>query len=106
MTDTYKQSEILQKIDDLLEMIVDKFSYFNQLYLDNYKELISEDEMIKKIKEKIETFSDIEWEEYNEMTTMLSKTNCCWSLYRTGELVHKLLMEQKYPDMKSELNFE
>lgn len=100
MTDTYKQSEILQKIDDLLEMIVDKFSYFNQLYLDNYKELISEDEMIKKIKEKIETFSDIEWKEYNEMQKMLLETNCCWSLYKTGRLVHKLLMEQKYPDMK------
>lgn len=93
-----QESEIIQEMRTLMNKISEKVRYFNDLYQANYRGKITKDEMMNGIREKISTFSDIELEEYNEMCKMFSETNCEWSEYEVGEIIHNEIIKIWYPD--------
>jgi hypothetical protein len=92
------ESEMMTKIRELKAKISQRFEYFNNLYKDMHFKRITEEKFYEKLREKINTLTDNEMEEYNEMWSMLSTKNCEWSEYAVGEIVHEELIKKWCPE--------
>lgn len=96
--DIMDKSEIINKIHSLMHEISERYSYFNKLYKEYYKKKISEKELRNRIHNKLITYSFQELEEIHYMHKMFSNSNCEWSEYKVGEIIHEEFLKIKYPE--------
>ena len=97
-----KTTEIITKCRDLISEIDSRFELFVKIYLECHNQNITYEEMESEMRDIIEEMDDLTMSEYNEMHKMYSNSNCAWYSYRTGEIVHKLLLEKWYPSKEIE----
>jgi hypothetical protein len=93
-----EESEIIQKINNIMSEIEDKYSIFNSIYIKYYRNKISELDMHEEIKEILNYFTKQQLIEYNEMWKMFSGTNCGHNYYNVAQIVHKEIMKIWYPE--------
>jgi len=87
-------TEMIEKCRNLIDEIDQKFEPFTKLYLSYDEGNITYEEMLNQMRKIIEPMNDSTMEAFNEMHKMYSTTNCAWYSYKTGEIIHKLLLEK------------
>ena len=92
-----QESEIIQKIDKLMEEIESKFDCFSIIYLDYWRGKIIKEIMYQKVKDILNKFTQKELLEYNEMAKMFTDSNCCFSFYNVARIVHTEIINILYP---------
>lgn len=93
-----ERSEIIQKMNDVMTEIENKFECFVEKYREFVNGSITNDELIEFIKNKVYELNEEELVEYNYMNKFLSTKNCDWMLYKVGEIVHNEIIRKWYPD--------
>lgn len=92
-----ERTEMIQKCNDLMREIEEKFKPFTQIFWEEHKGNITKDEMLNQMRSIVAEMNDETMEEFNVMASMLSEYNCGFDSYRTGRIVHDLLIEKWYP---------
>jgi len=92
------QSEMIAKCHSLISEIDKKYSIFIKIFREHHQGKITQQDMLNKMSEIVNTMDDDTMREYNEMAKMYSMSNCGWDSYETGRIVHKLLLNKWYPE--------
>lgn len=95
-----EKTEMIQKCNDLMHEIDEKFKPFTEIFWEQHKGNITRDEMLDQIRSIVAEMNDETMEEFNVMASMFSDCNCGWTSYRTGRVLHDLLIEKWYPEGK------
>ena len=92
-----ERTEMIQKCRDLMNEIDEKFKPFTEIFWEQHRDNITEEEMLSQMRIIVAEMNDETTEEFNTMASMFSNCNCGWDSYRTGRIVHDLLIEKWYP---------
>lgn len=92
-----ERTEMIQKCKDLMCEIDEKFKPFTEIFWEQHRGNITEEEMLNQMRNIVAEMNDETMEEFNEMAKMFSDCNCGWDSYRAGRIVHDLLIEKWYP---------
>lgn len=87
-------TNMIDRCHKLINDIDTKLEPFINVYMNYSAGNLSYDEMQKEMREIVKDMNYQTMREYNEMCKMYSRTNCWWVSFRTGEEVHKLLIEK------------
>ena len=87
---------LIQQAKQNVDLISEKFLPFSSEYEKYEKGTMDFDNLIQNFQSKLEVMSWDERWEYNEMHKIFSRSNCWYADYRSGELIHKILMNMKY----------
>lgn len=92
----YYCSEFYEVSNKMMNMIEEKFNQYKLIEGFNIHSSDKEG-YLRYVKEKLYDCNEVEKYALNEMTKMLSQTNCSWKLYSVGSVLHKALIDMWYP---------
>ena len=93
----YYNTEFQNKCNELISEISDKFKElgFADIYLTYYKDedKVSYSKVEEYIHNKLFDMDEYQRHDMNEMSKMLSTSNCAWHDYEIGEIIHRELLK-------------